>query len=73
MSPDSRGAAVTYAHPLRHTIHLFSRVRGGHVTQICDRLLGCYRFRCHNRTDVDQRVRWSWRAATGDLELAALR
>ena len=30
-------------------------------------------FRCHNRTDAYRRVRWSWRAATGDLELAALR
>ena len=27
----------------------------------------------HRRTDAYRRVRWSWRAATGNLELAALR
>ena len=52
---------------------LIGQRRGGHVTQICDRLLGCYRFRCHNRTDAYRRVRWTRRPNVRDLELAALR
>jgi hypothetical protein len=48
-----------------------------HVAQICDLLLGRNCLRRHNRIDAYGRVRCcSWRrgqrAATGDLELAAL-
>ena len=32
-----------------------------HVTLICDRLLGCRRLRCHNRTDAYRPVRWTRR------------
>ena len=43
------------------------------LSRSCDRLLGCRRLRCHNRTDAYRRVRWTRRPNVRDLELAALR